>query len=454
MYYHRLRELEETGNNIQVGLIGAGTFGAQITSQMAAATGMRLAAIAELEPPKAVRAYGLGGIEAHQVIAAQTPDAIDDVIASGRYAVTRSAQALVESGVDVVIEATGNVEVGAGHARATIAAGKHVVMVTVEADVVVGCQLKKLADEAGVLYSAAYGDEPAIALGLWDWARSLGFRVVAAGKGTRFRTSFRRANPDDVPKMYGFTGDDYNAQMFGSFLDGTKHAIEMACLANMSGLVPDIRGMHFPCSDLRGIPDTLCHRDKGGVLGQEGIVEAVSSIDENEMEVERSLRGGLYCVVDGPSDFTAESLGSYGEIIGMITGKRSNYSMIYRPQHWIGHEMPITVAAIMLDSETCGTPMGQHAEVISAAKKPLAAGITLDGEGGYCLYGLLEKATIARVENLLPVGLSRGAILTHDIPEDGVVTYDDVQLAESPALELRQLQDHDLGAAEEEAAGP
>ena len=444
MYYHRLRELEHSGQSIQVGLIAAGTFGTQIVAQITAATGMRLAAIAELDPTRAVRAYGLGGIKADHVIHAESPEGIDAAIASRRFAVTRSAQALVESSVDVIIEATGNVEVGSGHARAAITAGKHVVMVTVEADVVVGCQLRKLADAVGVLYSAAYGDEPAVAFGLWDWARALGFRVVAAGKGTRFRTSFRKANPDDVPKMYGFTGSDYNAQMFGSFLDGTKHAIEMACLANMSGLVPDVRGMHFPCCDLRDIPDTLSHKDKGGVLGQEGVVEAVSSIDENETEVERSLRGGLYCVVEAPSDFAADSLASYGEIIGMITGKRSNYSMIYRPQHWIGHEMPITVAAIMLDGETCGTPVGQHAEVISAAKKPLSAGTTLDGEGGYCLYGLLEKARVARDENLLPVGLSRGAVLTRDIAEDGMITYDDVELADSPALELRRQQDKEL----------
>ena len=441
MFYQRLREREEGSNPIQVGLIAAGTFGTQISAQMAAATGMRLAAIAELKPQKALRAYNLSGIKPDQIENAETTAAIDEAMAAGRYAITRSTQALIESRVDVVIEATGSVEAGAGHARAAIAGGKHVVMVTVEADVVVGYQLNKLAKEAGVLYSAAYGDEPSIALSLWDWARSLGFRVVAAGKGTRFNTSFRKANPDDVPKMYGFTGEDYNAQMFGSFLDGTKHAIEMACLANMSGLVPDVRGMHFPCADLRDIPDTMCLRNKGGILRQEGVVEAISSIDDRELDVERSLRGGLYCVVDGPSDFTTKSLGSYGEIIGMITGKRSNYSMIYRPQHWIGHEMPITVAAIMLDGETCGRPIGQYAEVVSAAKKPLSAGTTLDGEGGFCLYGLLEKAAIAREENLLPVGLSRGAVLTRNVPEDGMITYSDVELAESPALELRRMQD-------------
>jgi len=441
MLYHKLQDLEATGHTIQVGLIAAGTFGTQIVSQMTHVNGMRVAVIAELDKEKALRAYGHGGIASNQVITAETPNDIDDAIASGHPAVTTSARAMMSSGIDIVIEATGHVEAGASHARYAIAQGKHVVMVTVEADVVVGYQLKKLADDAGVLYGAAYGDEPALAFELWDWARTLGFRVVAAGKGTRFKTTFRKMTPDDVPKMYGFTGKDYNAQMFGSFLDGTKHSIEMAALANMTGLVPDVRGMHFPASDLRDIPDTLCHRDKGGILEKEGIVDAVSAIDSNDMGFERNLRGGLYCVVDLQTSFAAESLGSYGEIIGMIMGKRSNYGMIYRPQHWIGHEMPISVARMMLNGETCGTPIGQVAEVVSAAKKPLPAGTVLDGEGGYCVYGLLEKAEVAREEHLLPVGLSQGAIVTRDILEDGMVTFDDVEIPGSEVLELRRLQD-------------
>jgi predicted homoserine dehydrogenase-like protein len=440
MLYHRLQEFESRGEPIQVGLIAAGTFGTQIVSQIAHATGMRMAVIAELNAAKAMRAYGLGGAQVDQVETVETPQDINRAIAAGRPVVTGDARALMASDVDVVIEATGNVEAGAAHACYAIAQGKHVVMVTVEADVVVGCQLRKLADAAGVLYSAAYGDEPAVAFELWDWARALGFRVVAAGKGTRFTPAFRKYNPDDVASAYGFTGKDYNAQMFGSFLDGTKHAIEMACLANMTGLVPDVRGMHFPTADLRQIPDILCHRDKGGVLGQEGVVEAVSSIDANEIAVERGLRGGLYCVVEAPP-FALESLRSYGEIIGMIIGERSGYATIYRPQHWIGHEMPISVARIMVNGETCGTPIGQYAEVVAAAKKPLPAGTVLDGEGGYCTYGLLEKAAVAKAENLLPVGLSQRAVLTRDIPEDGVLTMDDVEIPDSELFELRRAQD-------------
>ena len=446
MLYHRLRQLDQRGTPIQIGLIAAGTFGTQIASQLAHAPGMRLAAIAELDLTKARRAYGRGQIPDDQIDTTDDPAAIDAAMEAGRYAVTGDARALMESGLDLVIEATGNVEAGAAHARYAIAQKKHLVMVTVEADVVVGSQLKKLADQAGVLYSAGYGDEPACALELWDWARALGFRVIAAGKGTRFKTAFRKANPDDVPRLYGFTGRDYNAQMFGSFLDGTKHAIEMACLANMSGLVPDVRGMHFPTSDLRQIPDILCHQSKGGLLNAEGVVEAVSIINENEQAVERGLRGGLYCVVDGATSFAMESLGSYGEIIGMIIGQHSGYGMIYRPQHWVGHEMPISAARIALDGQTSGHPIGHYAEVVTAAKKPLAAGTVLDGEGGYCAYGLLEKAALARSGNLLPIGLSQRAVLTRDIPEDDLITYDDVELPDSELLALRHQQEADLCA--------
>ena len=441
MLYRRLRDLDESGDTIQVGLIAAGTFGTQIVAQMTHAAGMRMAVVADLDTDKAVRAYGRGGYDAAAVGIVETPDQINAAIANTKPVVTRSAAALMASGIDVVIEATGNVEVGAGHARQAIEQGKHIVMVTVEADVVVGNYLRLLADEAGVLYSAAYGDEPSLACELWDWAKALGFRVVAAGKGTRYRTAFRKCNPDDVASTYGFTGTDYNAQMFGSFLDGTKHNIEMAALANMTGLVPDIRGMHFPSADFRDIPDTLCHQERGGVLQREGVVEAVSSIDEGEMEVERGIRGGLYCVVDGQVPYILESLGSYGEIIGQHIGKRSGYTMIWRPQHWCGHEMPITVARMILFGETTGTPIGHFADVIASAKKPLTAGTVLDGEGGYCLYGMIERALVARRENLVPLGLTHGAVLKRDLAEDEPVSYDDVELPDSAALQLRRLQD-------------
>jgi len=436
--FEQLRRRESQGRPIRMGVIGAGTFGTQIVAQTCRMQGMRVSAVAELDLERARRALALGGIQGERVREAETSSAINDAIRNDSAAITADASLLMESEIDVVIEATGHVNAGTTHACQAIEAKKHVVMVTVEADIVVGHLLKQKADAAGVMYSMAYGDEPALACELWDWASSLGFRVVAAGKGTRFLPSFRKYNPDDVADQYGFTGDDYNAQMFGSFLDGTKHAIEMAALSNATGLVPDVRGMHFPSPDLREIPDVLCSIDKGGILNQEGVVEAVSAIRPDLSEVERNLRGGLYAVIDAPTGFSIDSLASYGEIIGMITGAKSNYAMIYRPQHFIGHEMPITAARMMIFGQTCGAAITKTADVVAAAKRPLVPGDVLDGEGGFTVYGLIDRADTAQREHLVPMGLTQGATVIQNIPEDGMITYDNVNAADSLPFRLLQ----------------
>src|SRR5262245_7820411 len=294
--------------------------------------GMRIAAVVEPVAGRAAAALRAGGINEARIREARTARDVDRAIGDGIPVVTECLDALLESRVDVVIEATGNPELGARHASAVIEDAKHLVMVTVEADVVVGHILRQRADQAGVLYSLAYGDEPALAVELCDWARTLGFRVVAAGKGTRFIPSFRKATPDDVPRLYGFSGKDYNAQVFCSFLDGTKHSIEMAALANASGLSVDVRGMHFPAVDLRELADTLCNERHGGILRTEGVVEAISAMRPDNSWVERHLRGGVYAVVEAPDNQAAESLATYGDIIGMMIGKRSRYLLIYRPQ--------------------------------------------------------------------------------------------------------------------------
>ena len=445
MLYEKLRELEEKRQPIRVGIIGAGTFATQIITQTCRMIGMRISVVADLKRERATRALNLGGIAGENVALAETPEAINEAIDRGRSAVTASADALVGSRVDVVIEATGLVEVAARHGYQAIQAKKHLVMVTVEADVLVGHLLKQLADENGVIYSLAYGDEPALAYELWDWAKTLGFQVVAAGKGTRFLPDYRKANPDDVPRVYGFTGKDYNVQMFGSFLDGTKHAIEMAALSNATGLLPDVRGMHMPGLDLREIPEKLCLKSKGGILETEGVVEAVSSVRRDGSPVERSIRGGVFAVLAAPDGPAIESLASYGEIIGMIIGKQSGQAMVYRPQHFVGHEVPYGIAKMMVHNTAIAAPIGHIAEVVAAAKKTLAPGTILDGEGGYTVYGLIEKAHVARAQNLVPVGLTQGAEVIREIPEDGMITYDNVRLPESFALRLRRRQDSRVG---------
>ncbi|MCH2201292.1 MAG: hypothetical protein MK102_04955 [Fuerstiella sp.] len=441
MLYDRLNRLEEIGKPINVGIIGAGTFGTQIISRVCRMNGMRIAASADLQVDRAVTALQLGGIPSDSIVTCSSPSSVNDAIGRRQFAVTDDPAAVIDSTVDVVIEATGNAEVGVKHGFDAINAKKHVVMVTIEADVVVGAKLRELADRAGVIYSLAYGDEPALAVELYEWARTLGFRVIAAGKGTRFIPEFRKATPDDVPRLYGFTGDDYNAQVFCSFLDGTKHAIESVTLSNATGLTVDVRGMHFPAVDLREMPDQLSLKSRGGILNREGVVEAVSSMRQDKTNVERNLRGGVFAVIDAPDRQSIESMASYGEIIGMMIGKTSGQAMIYRPQHFVGHEMPIGIARMMFSGESVGAPIGRISEVVAAAKKRLTPGTILDGEGGFTVCGLAERAEIADEQNLVPIGLTQGAEVLHEIPEEGLITWDNVRLKPSFALDFRRQQD-------------
>ena len=438
MLHERMAELERADTPVKVGLIGVGTFGAQLAGQILHMQGMRMSVICDLRTDLA--ASVLGGGNPVDVLLAESDEQVMTAVAEGTPVVTASAGALIASSVDIVIEATGLVEVGVEHAYRAILARKHVAMVTVEADVLVGYHLRELAHAAGVIYSLAYGDEPALAAELCDWANTLGFRVVCAGKGTRFTPSFRKLNPDDVPRVYGFTGSDYNAQMFGSFLDGTKHAIECVALANMTGLRPDRRGLHFPTADLRDIPDVLCGKNKGGLLEQEGAVDAVSAIHPDDTFVERTIRGGLFAVIDGPTPATNESLASYGDITGMIIGKKSGYAMIYRPQHFIGHEMPLGLARMGVLGIDVGAPLHRAAEVVAAAKKPLQPGDELDGEGGFCVYGLAERADVARADRLVPMALTQGAVVTKPIAEDEMISFDNVEVRSSLALDLWRVQ--------------
>ncbi|MFO1093310.1 MAG: hypothetical protein U0992_08350 [Planctomycetaceae bacterium] len=445
MLYRRLLERDRAGAPIQVGIIGAGTFGMQIITRTCRMPGMRIAAVADLDLGRAQAAYRAGGCDAEAIREAQSAADVNRAIANREPAVTRSVQALCDSAVDVVIEATGNPEAGTRHAYTAIEAGKHVVMVTVEADVLVGPWLRRFAEQRGVHYSMAYGDEPALAVELCDWVRALGMQVVAAGKGTRFIPSFRYAVPDDVPRLYGFTGSGYNLKVFCSFLDGTKHAIEMAALANAAELTVDVAGMHFEAIDLRDLSDRLSLRESGGILQREGVVEAISAMRADETWVERHLRGGVYAVARADRQ-ASESLRSYGEIIGMQIGKRSGNVLIYRPQHFVGHEVPIGVARLVLDGQPVGQPQGLFVDVIAAAKRPLTAGTVLDGEGGYTVYGLCENADVSRAEQLVPMALTQNCVLRRDIPRDGRIHYDDVELPDSFALQLRQRQDRELSA--------
>ncbi len=434
MLNERLAARERDGRPIRVGVVGAGRFGTMIVCQLAAMRGMRPSVVADLDRARARTALAHAGVADDRVVDAERAGSANPVIARGDSVVTSDAVVLVESDVDVVVDATGSPEAASATARAAIRRGRHVVMVTVEADVLVGSVLRRAADEAGVVYSAAYGDQPALIVELYDWAAALGLDVVAAGKGTKYLPAYRKGTPDDIWERYGMPGHagaGLNPKMYNSFADGTKSAIEMAAVANMTGLRPDVRGMHFPPVGTDRLPEILKPKEDGGILSHSGVVEVVSSIDREGRPVPNDLRWGVYVVFTSPRPYVRGAFRDYG----LAIDASGRYASFYRPYHLVGLELPISVARAVLDGMATGTPRPVPvAAVISAAKRELRPGDVLDGEGGSTVYGLADDAIAAARERLVPIGLSHGARMVRAVPEDGLIHLDDVTLDTSSSL--------------------
>ena len=430
----RLEAREVDGNPIRVGVVGAGRFGTMVVCRLAAMRGMRPAVVADLDADRAAQALVQAGVAPDAMVRTDRAARVNAAVASGRPVATGNVSALLRSPIDVVVEATGTPDAGAASALEAIENGKHVVMVTVEADVLVGSALRRRADQAGLVYSAAYGDQPALAQELHDWATALGFQVVAAGKGTKYLPAYRKGTPDDVWERYGLHAGPHsnvNPKMYNSFTDGTKSAIEMAALANMTGLRPDVRGMHFPAVGTDRLPEVLKPIAEGGILHRPGAVEVVSSVDREGRPVPHDLRWGVYVVVTSPNPYTRRCFADYG----LPVDRTGAYAAFYRPFHLVGMELPVTIARAALDHQATGAPLpAPVAAVLCAAKRPLPAGEVLDGEGGYTVYGVIDDAEAAERAALLPIGLSSGVRLTRPVPEDGLVGLADVSIDPSGTL--------------------
>ena len=421
---------------VRVALIGAGKFGTMILAQLRLMRGVRLAVLADLDVERARNAAASCGWAAEQFALAADLGSANDTIRSGKTALVDFGTLAAQCEVDIVIEATGHEEAGARHAFAAIDAGHHVIMVTVEADVVVGPYLHELARRRGVIYSMAYGDQPAIICELVDWARTCGFRVVAAGKGTKYLPKYRRSTPQTAFGYYGFTPDQiatggFNPKMFNSFLDGTKSAIEMVAVANATGL-------HAPADGLSFAP---VPSDKLATYfaGADGVADVVSCMDPDGHFVDNHLRWGVYVVFTSDEPYSVRCFDEYG----LTTDPSGRYAAMWRPYHLIGLEVGISIASIACRGEATGAPSyGPQAEVVCATRAPMRVGETIDGEGGYAAYGMVVSAAQARAERLVPMGLANGCKLTRDVGIDHSIREDDVAIDESAFVwKLRREQD-------------
>ena len=435
--FRLLQERVAEGRPVTVGLIGAGKFGSMFLAQARTTPGLHVTAIADLDPDRARAA--LAGTGWPEETRGSTSAAA--AVEHGSIRLTDDAFELIAAdGVEVVIDATGNPLAGLAHARSAIANGKHIVMANVEADVLAGPLLAEQARRAGLVYSMAYGDQPALICELVDWAQASGLGVVAAGKGTKYLPTYHDSTPDMVWDHYGISPEQaveggMNPQMFNSFLDGTKSAIEMAAVSNATGLTPAPGGLEFPPVGTDQLAEVLRPRAQGGTLHHKGQVEVVSSLHRNGEPVELDLRWGVYVVFEAPSDYTARCFAEYG----LMTDRSGRYSATYKPYHLIGLEVGVSVLSAALRGEPTGTPTGFRGDVVTVAKRPLKAGESLDGEGGFTVWGRLMPAGDSFATGALPIGLAHKVPLVRDVPKGQIVTWDDVKVDEtSDAAQIRR----------------
>jgi len=445
MNLHRLLAQRHADNQpLRVGLIGAGKFGSMYLSQARRTAGVALVAVADLSPDRARAALTRTGWEPARLHATSYADAL----ASKAVYFTDDALSLIAAPeIDIAIDATGSPAAGIAHVLACCQHGKHIVMVNVEADALVGPLLAQKAREAGIVYSLAYGDQPALICEMVDWARTCGFEVVAAGKGTKYLPEYHASTPDTVWPYYGFSPEmvasgDFNAQMFNSFLDGTKSAIEMAAVANATGLLPAADGLKFPPCSVHDLAHVLRPASEGGLLSHRGQVEVISSIERDSRPVPNNLRWGVYVTFAADSDYVRSCFAQYG----LVTDSSGNYSALYKPYHLIGLELGVSVASVGLRGEPTGAPLAWHGDVAATAKRDLQVGEMLDGEGGYTVFGRLMPARDSITAGCLPLGLAHKIKLKRAVAAMQPVRWEDVEIDETAEpVRLRREMERTMG---------
>ena len=434
--YRLLQERHAQGRPIRVGVIGAGKFGTMFLAQARITPGMHILGVADLNVGRAREAFQRSGWPAEQVA---TPS-LAAALKSGGTHITDDAMALIAAdGLDVVVEATGIPQAGIKHALAAIAHKRHVIMVCVEADALAGPLLAKKAREAGVVYSLAYGDQPAIICELVDWARTCGFPVVCAGKGTRYHPTFHESTPETVWKYFGWSEETAkkagaNPKMFNSFIDGTKSGIEMTAVCNATGLMAPPDGLQFPPVPAAEVAKFLKPKADGGTLPYKGTVEVISSINRDQTPVPHHLQMGVYVTYEAPSEYTQRCFNEYW----LLPDETGKYAGLYRPLHLIGLELGVSVASIALRGEPTGCPIAWQADVVATAKRDLRPGEILDGEGGFMVWGKILPAATSLARKGLPLGLAHMK-LVRPVAKGAVVTWMDVEVdGAEPAVAFRR----------------
>jgi len=425
MYLHS--KLEDYKGNINIAFIGCGKFISMFLSQYNQLKKIKIDTIVDLDIEGAKSNCIKSGLKKETVEKINFVNSLDSIL---------------NRNIEIFIEATGNPIAGTLHAYKIIQVKKNIIMVNVEADVLCGKYLSDLAKENNVIYSMAYGDQPSLIIEQIEWARLNGFFVTCAGKGTKYHPSFEYSTPESVWNNYGMTAEQakkagMNPKMFNSFVTGDKSSIEMAAVANASGLKCPVNGLTYPPVGVYDIANKLIPKDKGGQIDHEGQVEVISSIDRKKIQIENDLRWGVYIVIKAQNNYVKNCFKEYG----MVTDNSGEYSAIWRPYHYVGLELAQSIYSIALDKKPTGYTKFFNADVVSVAKKDLASGEILDGEGGFASRGRLVASKDSIEGKFLPLGLSDGAKTKKSIKKDEFIKIDDVEINwKQEVLKAREYQ--------------
>ncbi len=435
--YKQLQQREADQQPIRIGVIGAGKFGTMFLGQAIRLPGVHVVGIADLSVDQAKSNLKLAGWRNDQLSASSLEQAVVD---RTTYVGDDSEALITHPAVEIIVECTGDPLVAIDHLTRAFDAGKHVISATVEADAVCGAELTRLARQNGVIYSMAYGDQPAMVCDLVDWARTCGFKVAAAGRGHKWNPKFRFSTPDTVWDHWGLTTEQaargrLNPKMFNSFLDGTKPAIESAAIANACGLDAPDTGLAYPLGSIDDLPNLMRPRAQGGVLDGEGMVEVLNSLNDDGSEIDYDIRMGVWVSVRAETEYQRKCFEEYK----VTTDDSGQYICAYKRWHLIGLELGLSVANVGLRGEATGTAEEFRADVVAVAKRGMEAGDILDGEGGYTVAGQLRPSAVSVPMGALPLGLTGKVKLTRPVKADAILTYDDVEIDENlTAVKLRR----------------
>ena len=439
-----LAERTAAGRPVRMGLIGAGKFGSMILAQAQHIEGLHVVGVVDLDVGKARASLARVGWPEDRYAASS----LEAAVPGGTTCVLDDAAALARCGaVECIVEATGHPIAGVRHALQAIEQGKHVVMVNVEADVLCGPLLAQRARDQKLVYSMAYGDQPALICELVDWVRACGFELVAAGKGMNFEPRYRYSTPDTVWGFFGWTEEevakgDFNPKMYNSFTDGTKAAIEMVAVANGTGLDCPEGGLAFPPAGVHDLARVFRPAAEGGRLARSGLVDIAASQEPDGREVFNNVRYGVFVTFKAPNEYSRDCFKQYG----LLTDPSGWYGSLWRPFHLIGLEASISVLSAVLRGEPTGTPRAFRGDAVATAKRDLAAGETLDGEGGYLVWGKAIPARTSLALGGLPIGLAHNVRLKRPVAKDAVVTVHDVELEQDQdVLALRREMERAAG---------